>query len=357
MKLKRCRFIFLLLCSFFLCACGRKEMTVDGEAVEVISDEDGKGASLVIRTDDGEEIGVLIDDDTAIVSYVDDRASEEFRNGNLTAFTATAYCKPKKSSLIREDSSEIDAYRATELGITSYLTDDSERLSDGTALDVWKDSDSTVYRLEDGTELLRVQNPSGPEGVYAGGTESFDDLGEKAQAGIRAYYDERGILYNVQEELEQAYAACQKSLKNNEEFSTWTVSQEVVPTASSEKIICFQTNIILPDNNGSGSEYYLGAVFDRETGEYMDTWELFSCEKDEAAKKILDMAGIEEEPLRSEMIKSMNSENMVLFNEGIEVYFPRGTLKSQEELYILGLGYDDRLGEILQEWAIPRNIE
>ena len=357
MKLKRCRFMFLLVCSFFLCACGSREMTIDGEAVEVIPDDDGKGSSFVIRTDDGEEIGVLIDDDTVIVSYADDRAFEEFRNGSLTAFTATAYCKRRKFSLERGDSSEIDAYRATEIGITSYLTGDSEKLSDGTALDVWKDSDSTMYRLKDGMELLKVQNPSGPEGVYAGGTESFDDLSEKAQAGIQTYYDGQGLLYDVQEELEKAYACFRKSLEENEEFCIWTVSQDVAPTASSEKIICFETTVTIPDDDGSGSEYCQGAVFDRETGEYMDTWELFTCGKKEAIKEILDMAGITEEPLRSEMTASMDAKNMVLFDEGIEVYFPRGPLKSQEELYILGLDYDDRLLGILQEWAVPRIIE
>ena len=42
-----------------------------------------------------------------------------------------------------------------------------------------------TYQTEDGTELLREYGPSGPENVFIGGLESFDDLSEAAKTCCR----------------------------------------------------------------------------------------------------------------------------------------------------------------------------
>ena len=41
---------------------------------------------------------------------------------------------------------------------------------------------SITYQLADGTELLRVNKPVGPENVYSGNRESFDSFSEEAKA-------------------------------------------------------------------------------------------------------------------------------------------------------------------------------
>ena len=68
--------------------------------------------------------------------------------------------------------------------------------SDGNYVDLWQEEFHwrDLYRLPDGTELLTEQTPNGPERVYVGGTESFDDLSEAAQTAVLAYYQRQGLL-------------------------------------------------------------------------------------------------------------------------------------------------------------------
>lgn len=48
---------------------------------------------------------------------------------------------------------------------------------------------------------------------------------------------------------------------------------------------------------------------------------------------------------------------VVLFSSNLEVSFPKGTLPSKEHSYTLVLDYDDALYKILNEWAIPKQMD
>lgn len=236
---------------------------------------------------------------------------------------------------------------------TRELPETSLNLSDGTTVDVLKNSGSISYLLSDGTELLRVENPSGPDNVIVGGTDSFDDLSEAAQTNILTYYSEQGLLYDVNKVLEQAYADYQNT-ENKDEFTSYMLSQEIAPSASNERILYFITSVQLPIDSQNMQEVHLGAAFDRETGSHISNWELFSCSEEETKQILLDIAQIKHSPLREEMEAAFSPEYLTFFTDNLEISFPAGTLPSQENCYILGLDYDRELCQILNEWAIPK---
>ncbi len=228
--------------------------------------------------------------------------------------------------------------------------------SDGESVNLWRrvPFGHAAYKLSDETTLLLVQDPAGPANVYVGGVKSLDDLSEPAQRAVAAFYEEQGLLYNVPSELEKAYAdylACQdKGTLFHEHY----ISQDIVPTASNDSIICFLTSVILPVNGQMAQEVHLGAVFSRETGEVLNNWELFSLPEDEARQRLLDIFNVADSALRTEMQAALKPEYIILFPDNLDVTFPRGTLPSQAYSYSIGLGYDELQG-VIQSWAIPNS--
>lgn len=61
--------------------------------------------------------------------------------------------------------------------------------------------------------------------------------------------------------------------------------------------------------------------------------------------------------LRAEMEAAFQPEYIILFPNDLEVSFPIGTLPCQEYSSGLGLDYDDRLREIMYDWAIPDSAD
>ena len=236
---------------------------------------------------------------------------------------------PEEPSTLREE---------TQIGETT--------LSDGTAVQLWQRLfGDTAYRLEDGTDLLR-ERTSGPEHVYVGGQESFDDLADDAQKAVRAYYEDRGLLYDAQAILEDAYERFQAA---PHDFDCWALGQDVAPLASNDRIMSFITTVTLPLGGRIVTERRLGDVFDRNTGEHLDNSDLFTVPLDEAAARMLDAAGIAQ-PLREEMISALEPEYITLHSDSIELAFPEGSLPSQEYSYIVCVDLEDCP---LRDWAVP----
>ncbi len=229
--------------------------------------------------------------------------------------------------------------------------------SDGESADLWwRDySVDEYYKLADGTTLLIIQQPSGPENVSVAGVESFADLGESAQKAVLSYYDERGLLYDTQAELEKAYAEYRACKESGTEYHKRRVSQDVAPTASNDKIMCFITSVLLPVGGQTVQELRLGAVFDRETGEVISNWDLFTLPEQEARQMLLDVFDADA-ALRAEMEAALRPEYIILFPDNLEVTFPQGTLPSQEHSYGFGLDYEE-YRDALQSWAIPDNLD
>ena len=228
--------------------------------------------------------------------------------------------------------------------------------SDGESADLWRlgHSGHAFYKLSDGTSLLTVQAPSGPGNVFVGGTEGYGALSETAQKAVSAYYDKQGLLYDTRSELNKAYADYLACKENGTEYHNRHISQDISPTANSARIMCFLTSVMLPVSAQEAQELRLGAVFDRETGEVMRIWDLFTIPEAEARQTLIDAFDFAEPEVRAEMAAALKPEYIILFPEMMEVTFPMGTLPSQQHRYGTGIPYK-KLKSVLQPWAIPDN--
>ena len=349
------RLFFILLISLvFLSACGG-EVRLSGEIVEWTADEAAGVASFIVKTGDGERFGVLATDETLVLtSGVVSMEAFQFEKPDGVLVAAT--CKSAGKAFTASDGTEIKAYTAKQIDITGRLTRNAFTMPDGTEVDLLRRSFANIYQLRDGTELLHEQSPTGPENVYVGGVESFEDLSGAAKANIFAYYVKQGLLYGVQEELERAYrdySACTKK----EDFSCRMVGQEISPTASNDRVIYFLTSVTLPSDGGLSTEVRLGAAFDRTTGDFIHTADLFSCGEQEAIRRLLAIAGVSDPVLQAEMLSAFKPEYVIFFPEGLEVCFPQGALPSQEHAYQIGLDYDESVSALLHDWALPQKMK
>lgn len=227
--------------------------------------------------------------------------------------------------------------------------------TDGGTADLWRavHSPYSCYRLTDGTVLLTVHDVAGPDHVYVGGIDGFDDLNRTAQDSIRAYYEEQGLLYDIHRELEDAYSEYRMCRDNGTGYEVRYISQDISPTASNDTTICFLTTVSLPMTGAAMQEIRLGAVFDRETGRALSNWELFNLPEAEARQWLLKAADINDPGLLSEMEAAMKPEHIIVFPDNLEVGFPQGTLEGEEYSYLIGLDYDKELKAVLQPWAVP----
>lgn len=365
MKLPPKRPLALLLALALLSALAacqpRPSRYVQGLVTELQISAEGELTSFLVRTESGDQVGVLLTGRThASPSGSGTWSLPELRKAfqaELTADTeVSAYCFTGRKSLTTPDGQTFSAYEAENIVITGRLVRGGAALRDGTVLDVLEsayNSNDRTYCLPNGVRLLRVSSPFGPANSYVMGQESLDDLSETARNRVLAYYEERGVLYDEKAELERAYAL--QSAKGDS-FRCLQVDQTVSPSASSERVMYFLTSLTLPaDDHGDDCTSYelrLGDAFDRETGERLPTWDLFACSREEVFSALWDNAGTTDPLLRAEMEAAFAPERIVVFPESISVNFERGSLPSQEHDYILSIRLSDHPG-LMWDWAVP----
>ena len=324
------RLIILLLTVLCLAGC-EKDKELSAEVVQV-GLEPNSHSYLVIQTESNRETTVTFDDATAVISFVED--TETVEPGDTVR-------------IVLDEEKKYGATHARTILVESRLVEDGAVLADGTALDIVEYGSHRIYRLKDGTELLDERNPSGPEHVYTG-VVCFDDLPEAAQEKVAAYFDEKGLFYDIPQELEMAYQAY---LAENGEYSCRLVSQDITPMGANEKIISFATVVTLPLEGWGSVQFREGAIFDRGTGERIETEDLFVCDMEEALAELLDRNGIAE-PERSEMLAAFRPECVLLSQGYLEIEFPYGTLSDQKNGGTI-LSYEmEDVKDLLQPWAV-----
>lgn len=244
---------------------------------------------------------------------------------------------------------EYDKYEFTMVEEKAYT------LSDGTSVDRWQrwHWGDDYYWLPDGTDLLWVREPMGPENVV-NGRENVDDLNETARAAVLAWFEERGLLYDVEQELERAYALYLTCRENGERYQEGTVEQIIAPAFSNERIICFETRVTLPlDEVQMIDKRTLATVFDRETGRDISSWDLFTIPEEEVRAWVAEQVALDDPVLRREMEAALEPEWIFLEPGGLSVMFPRGVLPGYET----GCGwfeeYEKAPRAVLQPWVIP----
>lgn len=346
--------LFLFLCLALLSACSGKHRFLSGEVSEVRT-EGGEIVSFVLTDSDGKRTGILVPEDVHFTSRVDSdtgTGKELLLSGQPGTSVHVEYTGGK-TSLATDSGEKLPAYTAWFVAVNGYLEPDAAALRDGTPLDVFHRTSGNSYRLKDGTDLLHVQDYSGPENSIVVGQESYNNLSKTAQGKVSGYFRERGLLYSVEEELEKSYAGCRNRNPNN---SVPSVGQDITPVASSSRVMYFLTTLNLPvygEAAATMEAIYLCDAFDRESGERIGGWDLFVCSPEEVKHRLLDLAQVTEQPLRNELETALQPENVAFFPSGIQICFPKGSLPSQDYALGLGLDYDDALKAILQPWAVP----
>lgn len=348
------KLLILALVLLFLPACSDSHHFLSGEVSDVRT-EKGEIVSFVLTDENGKRTGVLIPEDAHFTSRVDLNAEAEkelLLSGRPGTSVHVEY-NGGKTTLTTDNGEKLPAYTAWFVAVNGYLEPDAAVLRDGTPLDVFRWTSGTSYRLKDGTDLLYVRDSVGPENNIVAGQMSYNDLSETAQQKVSAYFQERGLLYDVAEELERSYANYQTRNPNKPVPS---VGQDITAQASSDRVMYFITTVDTPihgDGTATTEQLRLSDAFDQENGERIDGWDLFTCSPEEAKRALLDLAQITEQPLRSEMEAALQPEYIVFFPGNIEAWFPKGSLPSQDSAWGFGLDYDDGLKAILQPWAVP----
>jgi len=348
MKKQLLLLIFLSLC-LLLSACG-SSTPIYGEVVEATP------AALILDTDDGKRVAVLLEENTYIWG-TDDIDSDAYKAAPHAGVRVQFFPESRAGSITTADGEQVKAYRADfYVRIAAYLLPDAAALSDGTMLDVWKTSSfGSAYQTKDGVELLREEPPSGPENHIVGDKERFGDLNEAAKTQIIKFFENRGNLYDLQSELDRAHTAYQTDPKA---FSPFFVKQTSVLAASGEQVLYFITDLTQTVSGNVVQTITLCNAFDRDTGSSIPLADLFICPEEDLGKALLDLAEKNgsgpADPVKAEMEAAFRMEYLNFSQDSLWIEFPRGSLPSQESAYMVSIPFNDQCKTLVHPWAVPR---
>lgn len=237
-------------------------------------------------------------------------------------------------------------------------------LSNGEAVSVWKypNDSKSIYRLENGVELLAVSEIRGPENIFTGYTESLQDLSQAAQDQIIEFYRQQGALYSVEDYLEKAYTEYIDSTADST-FQCYYIEQTTAPDGSNDTLIYFVTTVLLPLGQDEYDSISLTHAFDRQTGDLINGWDLYCAPEDEVKSALLQNYSTDAKTMAA-IYNAFCPEYVRLHAEGYEVIFSSAALndtdKGQEELHqaiqIAG-DYTDAVLSVLNNWAIPKQTD
>jgi len=329
---KRTRLVLLtLVCICLFAGCGGKKQAIG----QVTAYENG---ILSVETWDGKYYDFQVDPlQTSIFGLVGD---EEDPLGDGSDRRVQVYYSKKQGQ-----------FHAQTILVDSRLYRNVMQLSDGTPIDVWERIGNREYCLEDGTVLLvedsieKLEVSNGWNGLLNSG-----DFPEEAQQGILTYYAEMGRRYDIPALLENAYLVYDFS----EEFDNAYVSQHSSVEDWNDRIICCKLQMILPQENSNGGAecFYEGAVFDRQTGEHISNYDLFTITPEELEDYLLDQLDPDGTMDRSSIHLNLKPEQIVLCKDGdIEFYLVDRVENGVSEMLQITLSWK-QAKEILKPWAM-----
>ena len=342
-----------------LTAC-QNEKRIEGLVVEVRTDEAGDPTAFVLEDHGGERTGVLLAEGSRFWpresgTWTDEELRAVLREELRVDAWVGAWCYPRKEKLETAEGEMVRAHWATSVQVEGELRREAVTLRDGTAIDSleYDGWESHTYRLADGTEILRVDEPFGPENVQVMGQEGFESLSEAVQEKVRACYEDRGPLYNEAEELERCYAAWKEL---GEAFQAGHIRQETSPAAASERVMYFTTELTRPGEYGTNlcRMISLQDAFDRRTGEKLITWDLFAAPEEEVRRRLPELVDWDiPRNVRTAMTEVLEPEWIHFSRDELSIRFPAGSLPGEEWDYIISVDYENAPEGFLQPWAVP----
>ena len=145
MKRRGILVLLCLLCLGVCAACSGQEQ-VEGEIIGFELGEDGRLASFSIRTRSGKVRDFSMTEASQVIAFLEDISGDGFQR------------EPQLNASVTVDL-EKGAVRA--LWVRGLVERNAGTLSDGTPLDIMRESRRHTYRLADGTELLAVTDKIG----------------------------------------------------------------------------------------------------------------------------------------------------------------------------------------------------
>lgn len=332
------KLIWILFLLLVLTGCGKKE--ISGEVAGVTSRDEYVALSIVGRDD-----LILADSSTHVFSFCDEIPSDQLLTGGLIRPVIRA------TQLRRHEGS----WLAEMICVESVELPGGYTLKDGTKLTVRTGYRGSSYETADGYEILWEQEPIGPENVHVGGIPSLMELPETAQAKITAYYQAMGLLYDLDEELEFAWQRYQAA-EEKAMFQAHHLSQDISPSAANDRLIWYTAYVTRPVGDGTHYQSSTHAAFDRETGDLVNTAELFACDEKTLGKRILEIVSMPDTELSREMENAFRFDYLNFSSDYLDVCFPAGSLIGMNTSHILGVEYTDLEG-FIHPWAIPDPTE
>lgn len=344
--------VLFLFVPLSACGGGEDDLHFRGRVAQTQWGEDGSLSALVLDMGDGRQRGVFVDRETDVSSVVEDvLTGEKFLAKAPLGTEVSVYLRPdtQPRTLTAQDGTEYPS-----AGLADFVIVETARslqdlvLSDGTAVEMWQDSFRRSYRLSDGTELLWESPQQVSLQGLSVGDMFMDQLPSAFQDGLERYYQERGALYDLMEELERAHASY---TQNPEEFQSFLVEQQVSWCVSSPQVEYFLTILTLPVAPGIITEQQFTDAFDRESGEHILNEDLFTVGKEEALDVLLSQMDIT--PTQEREIRAAFDWSQLSFQEDqLLLFFPASSLPSQEYSWSWGVDYSS-LSQVLQPWAMP----
>ena len=109
-----------------------------------------------------------------------------------------------------------------------------------------------------------------------------------------------------------------------------------------------------PLSSDTATEYSFTDAFDRETGEHIPNEELFTVSQSGVVDALIPL-GVDQ-ALERELRENFQWSYLSFGREELYVWYPEGSLPSQEHTWGWGFRYED-LSQILQPWAVPEAPE
>ncbi len=331
--------------------CTARDLTFRGEVV-AIQNEAGY-PTFLIRTTDEKELYILTDKTTFLHSWLEETEPDALVSGELNQPVVQVFITTRPRRMKVEDKT-YRAYLADQIILLSAVEFDAYTLPDGTKLDVRRHDDRRIYQTKDGTAILSEQLPVGPDRVSVGGQLSLEALEPRAQQRILHWYENRGLLYNLDAEIQKAWKAY-NACENKVEFQNYHVYQEVYPNAYNDRLIWFATGAAIPVDSQVLTDTRSCAAFRRDTGEHVPLEYLFTCSPEDIGDLVLDAADTAPEQL-ADLKQAFRPEYLVFHSDALELWFPAGSLPDTEYASIVSVEYKN-LTDILHPWTIPDSAE
>lgn len=215
--------------------------------------------------------------------------------------------------------------------------------SDGVTADLWAgDGYDALYCLPDGTKLLHVDGPTGPQE-----TTAFKNLTAKAQEKISAFCTEQGLLFDPYEELEIAYQMYRSWQDEDHPFSYHDVRQFTEAPGGVAGLVCFSITVSRPiygdcyDGHSYWDELH-PYLFNKRTGGEVPLFDLFRVSEEKAWGRLRSSVVSGDPARQEEMAEALRPEYLTFNARCISVAYPPGSLKDfPDSTYDTYIPYDE----------------